>query len=183
MNSRLKLGSILVLLLVCCGEDRFFVQGHIRGYSFNPGDAVWGTGSVRVNNVTVNAAVILMSSASNLCSLARAGRQPRSSQFMTIILSDMGAPPTAPGAFTIWVSGTQPTRLAFAQFSVTDANCQQIVTTTATSGTVNVGGVSSNGNISGNFDLFFDSGDHVTGSFSATNCSALVSGIATSTCG
>jgi hypothetical protein len=181
------LGGTLILLLLGCGEDRFFVRGRIRGSQLSPGDAVWGTGSVTIASTTVNAAVVVISNSSNLCSFARALTQPRNSQSLTIVLSDRStnSAPTAPGTFTIWVSGPQPTRLAVAQYSQTDANCQQIqtATATATSGAIIVTSVSSGGNMSGNFDLIFDSGDQVTGSFSATNCSALVSAIGTSTCG
>jgi hypothetical protein len=179
------LGGTLVLLLLGCEEDRFSVRGRIRGSQLSPGDAVWGTGSVTIASTPLNAAVVVISNSSNLCSLARAGRQPRNSQSLTMVLSDRGtnSAPTAPGAFTIWVSGPQPTRLAVAQYSQTDANCQQIQTATATSGAIIVDSLSSGGNMNGTFDFIFDSGDHVTGTFSATNCSALVSAIGTSTCG
>lgn len=184
MNLRLMLGGTLVLLLLGCGEDRFFMRGRIRGHSFNPGDAVWGTGSVRIDSATVNAGVVLMSSSSGLCSSARASRQPRNSEFLTVVLSDRdtNTAPTAPGTYAIWAGGAQPTKLAIAQFFLTDANCQQIETTTATSGAITLTSVSSGGNLTGNFDLIFDSGDRVTGSFSATNCNALVSAIGSSTC-
>jgi len=40
-----------------------------------------------------------------------------------------------------------------------------------------------NGDVSGNFDLTFDSGDHVSGSFSPKNCYTLFALLGNSTCG
>ncbi len=175
MNQRQMLGSISLLLLLGCGSNPFTVNGSIRGNSLKSGDAVSATGSVALGGSPINAGVVVLSNTSGLCGLAVAGKEPKNSQFLILVVSDRNTntAPTGAGSYVIYSSGAQPTKLAIAQYFQTDASCHEIQSTLATSGTITLTSVS-NGNLSGTFDLTFDTGDHVSGSFSAANCSALI---------
>ena len=181
---RTMIASAVLPLLAACSGGPFTVNGTIRGSSLKAGDAVSAVGAIRIDSTPLNAAVVVLSSSSGLCSSASAGKEPKSSQFLTFVLSDRttNAAPTTAGTYTIWPgTGAQPMKLAFAQYAQTDANCQETQLTVATTGTITVTSVN-NGDVHGNFDFTFDSGDHVTGSFTAKNCNALISALGNSTC-
>ena len=186
MNLRRSLiaSTALILLAACGGSSPFTVNGTIRGSSLKPGDAISEIGGVSIGSVPVNGAVVLLSNSSGLCASANARKEPKSSQFMTFVISDRttSVTPTA-GTYTIWPgSGAQPTKFAFAQYAQTDANCQPVQLVVANSGTITITSIN-NGDVSGNFDFTFSSGDHVTGSFAAKNCNSLISALGSSTCG
>lgn len=179
------LGGISLLLLLGCGSNPFTLNGTIRGNPLKSGDAISAIGAVALGSVFINAgAAVVLSNTSGLCGFAAGGKEPKNSQFLILVVRDTNRAPTGAGTYVIYSSGAQPTKLAVAQYFQTDASCNETQITLATSGTITITSVS-NGNLSGTFDLTFDSGDHVTGSFSATNCNALLSVLANPnpTCG
>jgi len=170
MKLRRKLGGAALLLLLGCGSSPFTVNGSIHGNSLKPGDAISAHGVLLMGGDPIHATVAVLSNASGLCSLADAGKLPKSSQFLTLTVGDQStSTPPAAGTYVIWSTGALPTLLALADYWQTDASCSDIPAASATSGTITVTSVS-NGHLSGTFDLTFDSGDHVTGSFSAPDC-------------
>ena len=54
----------------------------------------------------------------------------------------------------------------------TDARCESVLVVEANSGTVRLTRVDANG-YSGTFDIVFADGSHITGSFTANECTAL----------
>src|SRR5215472_6457143 len=178
--------STLLPLVASCGSSPFTVSGTIGGNSLKAGDAVSAIGNASVNGATLTGAVVVLSNSAGLCSSAAAGKEPKSSQFMTFVMGEMfyalttGYTPPAV-SYTIWPgTGAPTTNWAFAKYAQTDANCNQVQFTVATSGTVTVTSMS-NGDVSGNFDITFG-GDRVTGSFSAKNCDTLIAVLENSTC-
>jgi len=178
-------GGSLLALCLACGGSSFTVNGTIKGNSLKPGDAASSLGTIywAFDSTPPNGAVLVLSNSSGLCASASAGKEPKSSQFMTFTVGDLttNLAPTV-GTYTIWQGTPTLTKLASAQYAQTDANCQQIQFAGAVSGMITVTSIN-NGDVSGNFDLTFDSGDHVTGSFSAKNCNALIPALSNSTCG
>ena len=177
--------ALLPLLATCGGSGPFTVNGNIRGSGMSSGDAISSVGAIRLDSTPLNAAVVVLSNSSVLCSAAGASKQPKNSKFLLFVINDRttstGTP--GPGTYTIWSgSGTPPTKFSFAQYFQTDATCQETQLTVGLTGTVTITSVN-NGDVSGNFDFTFDSNDHVTGSFSAKNCNALISALGNSTCG
>jgi hypothetical protein len=192
MKRRALLGGIWLVLLGCGSSSPapFTANGTIGGVSLKAGDAVGAPGSAKFNTspttpVSINAEIIVLSNSAGLCASATAAKQPKTSQFLTLVLSDQSNVPTGPGTHTIWAgTGTMPAKLAFAQYDRTDANCASVQPRplVATSGTVTITSISGN-NASASFDLTFDSTEHITGSFSASNCAALIGALISSSCG
>src|SRR5262249_31938230 len=121
MNLRRSLiaSTVLPLLAACGGSSPFTVNGPIRGSSLNAGDAISEIGGVSIGGVPVSGAVVVLSNNSGLCASANARKEPKSSQFMTFVISDSttSVTPTA-GTYTIWpATGARPTKFAFAQYA------------------------------------------------------------------
>ena len=185
--------SLLALNLACGGSSPFTMNGTIKGNSLKAGDAISSTGAIQFGSTTMNAAVVFLSNASGLCGAASAGRQPKSSQFITFYLIDRNAntPPSDAGTYVICnapYACVLTTKLAYAEYLQTDANCQQVQSSFGELGTITVTSIG-NGDVNGNFDIAFretigdPNSDHVTGSFTAKNCSALIPALSNSTCG
>ena len=124
---------------------------------------------------TVNAGIIGISSVGGICAKASASQAPKNSQFLLLVVVDyngaLTSAPTAPGTYTV---STTASKRAGAQYIQLDANCQNTVGSVfSVSGTVTLTSVN-NGSYAGTFDLTLNSGDHITGSFSASNCPGLV---------
>jgi hypothetical protein len=160
---------------VACGNGGNSFSGTIRGQSLTPTESI--SGSTPVPTYPPNTAgLVLISSANDSCADAAARIQPKSAAAMLITLADFdastGAPsaPAAPGSYT--VSQTTVPKQAWVGFGATDASCNEFVSAVGASGTVTITGVSDSA-YAGSFDVIFDSGDHVTGSFSASACAGL----------
>jgi len=186
---RVVIGSTLLPLVASCGSSPFTVTGTIGGNSLKAGDAVSTlgavAGAVALDTLPYNAAAVVLSNSSGLCASASSGKEPKSSQFLTLLLNDqtLHFPPSVPGTYPVWpLTGPQPATFVVVQYTLTDANCLPVQSDRAISGTVTITSIG-NGDVSGNFDLTFDSGDHVTGSFSAKNCYPFLGLLLNSTCG
>jgi|SRR5215468_10246502 len=187
---RALIGSALLPLVASCGSSPFTVNGTINGSSLKPGDAVSAlgavAGAVASDSIPFNAAAVVLSNSSGLCASASSGKEPKSSQFLTLGLNDHtgNSPPSFfLGTYTVWpLTGPQPAKFVVVQYTLSDANCLPVQSDRAISGTVTITSIG-NGDVSGNFDLTFDSGDHVSGSFSPKNCYTLFALLGNSTCG
>jgi len=172
-------GTFLSLLFACGGSNNSnnLVNGTILGNSMQAADATSANGSFTQSfpPITVNAGIIGISTVGAICSKVTAGQAPKNSQFLLLVVVDFNgaqsSAPTAPGTYTVSLTAT---KRAGAQYIPLDANCQNTVGNVyATSGVVTLTSVN-NGSYAGTFDLTLSSGDHITGSFSASNCAGLV---------
>jgi len=181
MTARAILSGILLSLLFGCGSgggSNNSVNGTRLGNSMQAADATSANGTIAQSTTppsNLNAGIIGISSVGAICSKVTAGQAPKSSQFLLLVVVDFNgaqsSAPTAPGTYTVSPTAT---KRAGAQYIQLDANCQNTVGNVfATSGTVTLTSVN-NGSYAGTFDLTLNSGDHITGSFSASNCIGLV---------
>jgi len=153
-----------------------FTGTTIRGQSLVPRDAIAANVSVNPNGVPGHAAVIGITSASGICSVLTSGKEPKSTQYLALTAFRLqpdfsAAPPPAPGMYSV---GTLALENAAALFAATDANCQNLSPpglALASSGTVTFTSVGNR--YAGSFDLFFDFGEHVSGTFDAPVCPGL----------
>jgi hypothetical protein len=134
------------------------------------------------NGVTTGTAVGVVSFADACATLYTSKRVPKGSGGLSLQLisyaSGSAGPVTAPGTFTL--IGVQPGADAFgAEWTFVDAPCTD-TTVSATGGTVSVTAASGSQH-TGTFDLTFGS-DHLTGSFSASDCAAAASSQGNPTC-
>ena len=151
--------------------------GTVGGVSLGVQDAFFA------NGVTTGT-VVGVTSFSGACeTLYSSKRYPRSSVGLSLQLiayegGGPAGPVTAPGTFALL--GTSVGGDTFgASWDSVDGSCGD-TTTQATGGTVTVTAVTAS-QLTGTFDLTFG-GDHVTGSFSATDCAAAAGSQGNPTC-
>jgi hypothetical protein len=149
--------------------------GSVRGNTFTPHDAISGVVSFNTNGVHGQTAFIAITSAPALCSSVTSGKQARSSQYLFLapfkVQPDLSAiPPPSPGAYQV---GALTLQNGAALFSTTDAACGVVATNTvaASSGTITLTSVGSR--YAGSYQLFFDLGDSVSGTFDAPVCAGI----------
>ena len=174
--------SLSLLLLVSsigCGSDSpGSVTGSVHGATIGISDAVSSAVTIDTANGQVHGAAIVMATTSGLCGDASGNIEHPNQKGLTIVLFDINGTtfttPTAPGAYTIYQSGSPPPKAATLSVFAVDATCAGIDSAQAAgaTGTVNLTGVSGNA-FDGNFDVALDSGDHITGSFSPGECPAI----------
>jgi hypothetical protein len=148
------------------------LTGTVRGKSFTPGDATAAVISFTVNGRPGKAAAIALTSATGLCSTLTAGKEPRSTQYLVLTPFNLQpdfspTTPTAPGAYQV---GALTLQNGAALFSATDAACQVTLANTvrASTGTITLTTVGSR--YTGSYDLTFEFGDRITGTFDAPVC-------------
>ncbi|TMA28567.1 MAG: hypothetical protein E6J78_05475 [Deltaproteobacteria bacterium] len=194
MNLRNVLVASAAVSLACGGGVNASVNGTIKGQSLKPADTVSAPVTVALTGGgTASLAGVVVSDVPGLCAKAASNTTPKSAHILFLGAGDVNptsfqitAASTA-GTYSIYGgSGAPPAKVADVSFFSYDASCTEITTqsASATSGTVTLTSVN-NGSYSGNFDVTFDSGDHVTGSFSASNCANLnmYFGTTTHSCG
>jgi hypothetical protein len=162
-------------------------SGTVRGNSFTPRDATAAVVSFTVNGVPGKVAVIAITSATGLCSALSSGKEPKSTQYLVLtpfkVQPDFSPiPPPAPGAYQV---GALTIENGAAVFSATDAVCQASLASTvqASTGTITLTAVGNR--YTGSYDLTFDFGDRITGTFDAPVCpgaDALQAGQGTLSC-
>ena len=175
------MGMAVMLALASCGSGSSApgsatFSGSVRGQSMVPRDAIASTVSFSGNGVPGRAAVIGITSAAALCPLLSAGKEPKSTQYLVLTAFRLqpdysAAPPPAPGTYPV---GAQSIENAVVVFAGTDASCQVISPqgeAVASSGSITFTAVGDR--YAGSYDLTFDFGDRVTGTFDAPNCSGL----------
>jgi hypothetical protein len=148
----------------------------VRGQSLVPRDAIASTLSFSANGVPGRAAVIGISSAAGLCPLLTAGKEPKGTQYLVLtafrLQPDYSAvPPPAPGTYPV---GALTIENAVVVFASTDDSCHVLSPqgeAVASSGTVTFTAVGDR--YAGSYDLTFNFGDRVTGTFDAPSCGGL----------
>jgi len=150
--------------------------GTVAGTAFHPSGVISTSGTVA------------MSDRGAFCDLVAHEIEPKSSHYLVIHLldvEDFGVKPiTSPGTYPVVVTGAAlPHQQASADFITVDANCTNPGGPTGSGGTVVLTKVDG-GAYSGTFDIVFDSGDHVSGSFASAGCDPLLDwGVQPLTCG
>lgn len=185
MNLRNALAAAAAVCFACGGGVGVSVNGTVKGQSLKPADTVSAPVTVTVpkpggGTTTATVAGVVISDVSGLCAKASSNTTPKSAHFLFLGAADVNptsfqiTAASSAGTYSIYGGGAPPAKVAEVVFYSYDATCTQIASqsATATSGTVILTSVN-NGSYSGNFDVTFDSGDHVTGSFSASNCANL----------
>lgn len=194
MTLRLTVLAIAVAAAIACTSGgggsgitgTATVTGTLNGHAFQAADALSATAMVPVQGGTpANSGLVTIASASGLCQDASANLEPKSTQYLFLVFTDVDlvtsqtSPPTAPGVYVI-ASGTQASKVAIARYDQSDAFCHAVpgAAENATSGTITLTAVNA-GSYSGTFDLTMAGGgaspvDHVTGQFNAPFCQASV---------
>jgi len=153
------------------------LTGTIGGQSFAPSDAI----SVNATTATPPGSVgaVAITSQVGLCGRITSGQNSKNAQYLILVMGDYNTftqatvAPSAPGTYTIYVSGQRPAQFAGAVYQKTDANCRVTSTLGATSGSVTITSASG-GSFSGSFELTLETtGDHITGTFTSANCALL----------
>jgi len=178
----MRLAGILAvaLALASCGgnsssgtsQGTATFSGTIRGNTMTPRDASAAVVSFSANGVPGKAAVIAITSASGICSELTSGKEPKNTQYLVLtpfkLQPDFSAiPPPAPGTYTV---GALSIENAVAVFSGTDASCGLNLASAAraTSGQITLTAVGNR--YTGSYQLTFDFGDVVSGTFDAPVC-------------
>jgi hypothetical protein len=181
MTLRPVAGGILLSVCVACGGGSSggnTVNGSIRGRSLQAADAISGNLVITPAGSAFNIGVIVLSSASAMCAKVTASQESKNSQYLALSVTDFSSSgqsnvPSGPGTYSLSsIAGQLPPKLATAVYLQTDGTCFTSLAATGTSGTVTLTSASS-GSYSGTFDITFDTGDHATGSFTASNCGGL----------
>jgi hypothetical protein len=121
--------------------------------------------------------VVVISSIAGTCAIAVRHDNPPS---RTTVAFEVVQPGSAVGPGTYEVGSTE--HGVEASLEMTDASCNIIGGGQSTTGTVTIT-TSTADRIEGSFDLTFDSGDHLTGTFAAPVCGALLFASMTGACG
>ena len=172
-----KLGLARGLFAACGGSDAGSVSGTVHGTSIPVDDSL--SAAVMVSNNEHDAEIVLVNSPNACADVMNHVNHPNE-KIVIISVADYAnltfTTPTATGTYQIYQGGSVPAKAARVQVIMDDLNCAPIqnMGATATSGTVTLTKVSGN-TFAGSFDALLDSQDHITGSFSPTECPAIQS--------
>lgn len=171
-----RLAAVLITVAACggggAGSSASFT-GTVDGTTFHPVEAISAPGT------------ITMSDRSGLCDLATRSIEPRSSHVLAIGVAEDDRKAVHPGTYTVVDPHTanRPLKAAFAVFVTVDAVCTPPQRSSSASGTIVLTKVV-DGAYTGTFDIVFQGGDHVSGSFDSASCSGLAGwGLGALTCG
>ncbi len=195
---RLTTSIVLALAAACSsgGSGSASFTGTVRGQTFSPKDAISANTTISTASGPANVAAIVLVNQTGLCGDVNQNKEPKNSQYFAITLGVLqgGAfvTPTATGDFAVYSGSGSPSssNIAIVGSRTTDAQCKYIASYDAmgASGTVHLSSIS-NGAYSGAFDVNVQgssgAADHVTGTFSASNCAilgTLISSNASTTC-
>jgi hypothetical protein len=154
------------------------VSGTLGGQAVATTDQVGLVGTETTNGTTVAFAAAVITNLPGACAIAQSNGNPRNSQTLVLEVGEEGTA-VPPGTYSI--GGT--TTVALATFVAQDDTCTQTAQDTGTSGTITITTASST-EVAGSFDVTFNTGDHLTGTFSAPVCDAsLTDDGGTSACG
>jgi hypothetical protein len=174
----------LVVALCGCGTDSSpgSVSGTIKGQKYSVADAI--SASVAINGQ--HSGVVALGNKSGLCADIMAGKEPPNLSLFVISMATVNGltlnTPTATGTFQIYQGGQPPMLAATVSTHVYDSSCADIANydSTAITGTVDLTHISGEA-YDGHYDVVMDSGEHITGTFSADACPALTNIVGTNT--
>jgi hypothetical protein len=173
---------LALLLAAACGSDSATAtfDGTVRGQAMQPKDAVSSPATVAFTSGSLPVAAIVIGDVPQLCGKVSANVEPKSSRLLLLFLADANTsngaiqPAAGTGVFPVFTigSGSPPAHFAVASFGVDDDLCRQVDSANAISGSVTLG-ANAGGAYTGIYDLTFDTGDRVSGSFHTTTCQGL----------
>jgi hypothetical protein len=189
-------GALAVLLLAAAcsggGSSSATFNGSVHGQTLTPSQSISSPATVSLASGNAPVAAIMLSDSPSLCGKLGLNQAPQSARVLLIFLSDVNAAtgaiqvPAGTATYTVFVvsSGNPSAHFAVASFGVNDSACHQIAAQSAAaiSGTVTLTG-NAGGTYMGTYDLSFDSGDRVTGSFDTAVCQSVASFLASNTHG
>lgn len=156
-------------------------DGTVRAQTFVPLEAVSGqvctsTGLYVLDFNTT--ALILLRNTAGICEDFAARVDPKNGQYFAITVYALDSdgipgPARARGIYPVVALTSAASQYARASFWTEDSRCESVVTANAIDGTVTLTSVSDDYAYTGTFDVTFDSGDEVTGTFDAAACSTL----------
>jgi hypothetical protein len=172
-----------------CGGGGSAFNGAIKGQSKNVHAQISANAMVTAKGMTLAAGVIVITDAASACSALGGNNTPSNSRALEILVFDFNnfafSWPAGTGVFTIYAlsgNGLPKAHAAVAIFRANDASCNDIAAQSANgaSGSVTLT-KNSGGAYAGNYDITFDSGDRVTGSFNASVCAGIANWTSNST--
>jgi hypothetical protein len=154
--------------------------GTVRGQTFVPLEAVSGQvfTSTGLHVLDFNTTgLILLRNTAGICEDFDARVDRNSAQYFAITVQALDSdgvlvPARAAGIYPVALSSAA-NQYARASFWTVGSRCESVVTANAIDGTVTLTSVSDDYAYTGTFDVTFDSGDEVTGTFDAAPCSTL----------
>jgi hypothetical protein len=173
MMKRLLMAVPMMVLVGCSGS----VNGQVGGISLNVADAVFAV--LKDDAGKSIAALVVLSDKPKICDSIKANREPKTATSLVFTLyrfsdTDYLAPDTGDYT-TVDTNPTSAGSFASANFSRTDSNCTNTLSSSASRGKsgliklTNLKG-ETNGAANATFDITFGAGDKVTGNFNATYC-------------
>ena len=169
---------VLSVLAACGGgDDAGSVSGTVHGTSVPVADSVSAAVTINTNQ---HVASIVLANTGDVCKDVTNHVNHPNEKVVIITVGDYAnltlTTPTAAGDYSIYQGGSVPAKAATLQVLMYDLNCAPVTTSgaKATSGTVTLTTVSGN-TFAGKFDALLDSEDHITGSFSPSECPAIQS--------
>jgi len=159
------------------GNPPAVVNGNLIGAPFTPRDAIWTNASANGFDFNAMSTVLIITDFPDACAKQASNTGVPNGRLLIFVLGTTDAtgassPITAPGDYTVFM-GTTPvsSRLVEADFEVDGANCLKSQMEFGASGSVTV--TSATDPQTATFDVTFEGGDHITGSYRATSCPAL----------
>jgi hypothetical protein len=169
-----RLGASMIWLFVLAGcggataapGPTASVNGSVGGQSFNVVDEIGQVWTTHVaSGSSVSSAGVVLSSVAGTCTIAERHGNPPNVTTLGIAVEQDGSS-VGSGTYAVGQG-------VAASYEVIDAECKGARLEQATAGTVTLT-TSTSEWVVGSFDLMFDSGDHLTGTFSAPVCSDLL---------
>lgn len=159
---------VVVCVFAGCGFGSAKVTGTVAGIGLSGKDAIASS--------IDSAYVVVVYDRSGACSEAQNYKDFPSDTELSFIVEVPNGQSVSKGSYPIVVGSASPltSGVASVQFIKRDAQCKGTLSdaaSSATSGTVSVTNIVAGESVSGTFDVHFDSGDHLTGSFDAPFCS------------
>ena len=188
--SRMRAACVLLVAVAACGGGSGSAgatfSGAVKGQTLSPKDSISSPATVLLPiGGTAGVAAIVLGDDGALCTKVTANTEPRNGKALILLLADVNpnliaSAPAGTGTFTVYdfsaglAGGLPPAHAAVVSFGVDDASCVQDDTKSATgkSGSVTLTR-NSGGSYAGSYEVTFDSGDHVTGTFGTTACPGL----------
>jgi hypothetical protein len=179
--------SALVLVAAACGPPAS-VNGTLGGMVMHVADAISTNATVirvlKDGTVTrTNEGLLFITNMPTYCNAVATSKQIKNMQrveldFVDLVSGDatngfVTAAPTSPGTYDAYAGQAAPAKVFVGAYEQSDASCLfPDVPPLTNGGVVTLTGVN-NGSYSGNFDVMFDNGDHITGAFGTNNCTPL----------
>jgi hypothetical protein len=157
------------------GSGATTIQGTIGGATVATASTVAVVGPLvdTFGAFTSNGVTVVVSNISGFCSIAQHNATPANADALTLIVA---APDqVVPGIYPIATSPSASQSFGTVTYETTDAQCDTSGTHSAMSGSITLSSVSST-SVHGTFEVTMDTGEDVSGIFSASVCDVSLAG-------